>query len=409
MDLLIPEIAGVGINSWVLFVLGILAILALRLLPGSPRRWGLLALNVAFFAFFVVRAHEVVVLAAFVLATWGFGRWKAGHADRLPGAVMGTTVVGLWVFLFLVRDPELLGPANPFHHVPIRLVGVSYLVFRGISYVNEVELVEDRSLLGYVNYLLFFPTLLSGPIERWKRHSAQDRGEGRPGSEAVLPALHRIANGLILKFVLADNLWAFGIAGLEDLEVVATPLLWLGLFMTFVLLYLDFAGYCHVALGLASLMGFSVMENFDKPFIARNVGDFWERWHISLSTMVRDYVFTPLTKLVIIKAPRSLQFAGIAAVYFFSTVLIGVWHDTTLGFLIFGILHGGALVLFQVKRKYRKQWKKVTPFRGPVGERAGLWLAIASTYTFLSFTMLPWILPSERWLPVLKGLFGVGP
>jgi len=407
VETLASDPATLGVNSWAFGLLGVLGIVLARTLTGAGRRVALLACNLAFLAFFVLRAQEAAVLAGFVGATWGLARWKAARADRLPAALMGVVSVALWTFLFLVRDPELLGAANPFHHLPVRLVGVSYLVFRSISYVNEVELVEDRSLLGYVNYLLFFPTLLSGPIERWRRHSQMETGDLRPdddGPGVVLPALHRIANGLILKFVLADNLWSLGIAGLQDLETVATPLLWFGLLFQFVLLYLDFAGYCHIVLGLAALMGFPIVENFDRPFLAANMQEFWERWHISLSAMVRDYVFTPLSKVVIMRAPRTSQFALITGIYFFSTVLIGVWHDTTLGFLLFGVLHGAALVAYQLKKKNKKRWKALTPFKGPTGERLGRWLAVGSTYVFLSFTMLPWILPTDRWMPVLRGL-----
>ena len=402
MDVLQPEVAGLGLNSWVFGLLGLLAVLAGRALPRVGRRAALLLLDGLFVAFFIHRWLELAVLAGFVLVTWGIGRWRAADPARLPKAAMAAVMVGLWTFLFLVRDPDLLGAANPFHHAPVRIIGISYLVFRSISWINEADLVAERGLLTYVHYLLFFPTLLSGPIERWRRFSEMDQEPAPVLAEALLPGLHRITTGLLMKFVLADNLWPLCLAGLEP--DAPTSVLWAGVLLQYPLLFLDFAGYCHVAIGLATLVGFPVVENFNHPFRSRNVAEFWERWHISLSTMVRDYVFTPFAKIVLLRSPKAWQFVGLTAVYFGSTVLIGVWHDTTLGFATFGVLHGAALVALQIKRKNRKRLAAVWPLK-----RGNDALAIVGTYVFLSLTMIPWIVPVERWGSVCARLLGGGP
>lgn len=402
MEVLQPEVVGLGLNSWVFALLGLLAVIAGRALPQVGRRAALLLLDVLFISFFVRRWLDLAVLAGFVLATWGIGRWRATDPARMSKAAMATVMVGLWTFLFLVRDPDLLGSANPFHHAPVRIIGISYLVFRSISWLNEADLVEERGLLAYVHYLLFFPTLLSGPIERWRAFNEMDAQPPTPLAEALLPGLHRIATGLVMKFVLADNLWPLCIASMD----VDTPTsaLWVGVLLQYPLLFLDFAGYCHVAIGLATLIGFPIVENFNRPFRSRNVSEFWERWHISLSTMVRDYVFTPLTKVVILRSPKAWQFVGVTAVYFGSTVLIGVWHDTTLGFAVFGVLHGAALVLLQIKRKNRNKLAQVWPLK-----RGNEALALVGTYVFLSLTMIPWIVPVQDWGRLLSRLMGGGP
>jgi alginate O-acetyltransferase complex protein AlgI len=402
LDVLQPEVAGLGLNSWVFALLGLLAVFAGRVLPVIGRRVALVILDALFVSFFVHRWLDLAVLGAFVLTTWGIGRWRATDPDRVGKATMAAVMVGLWTFLFLVRDPGLLGAANPFHHAPVRLIGISYLVFRSISWINEADLVPERGLLAYTHYLLFFPTLLSGPIERWRRFSELDTEPPLPLGVALLPGLHRITTGLVMKFVLADNLWPLCLAGL-DVDA-PTSVLWAGVLLQYPLLFLDFAGYCHVAIGLATLIGFPVVENFNQPFRSRNVQEFWERWHISLSTMVRDYVFTPVVKVVMMKSPRAWQFAGVTAVYFGSTVLIGVWHDTTLGFAVFGVLHGAALVVLQIKRKNKKKLKALWPLK-----RGNDALAIVGTYVFLSLTMIPWIVPVESWGPLVVRLFGGTP
>ena len=402
MDVLQPEVAGLGLNSWVFALLGLLAVLAGRGLPRIGRRAALLLLDALFIAFFIHGWLDLAVLAGFVLLTWGIGRWRAVDPARVTTAAIGAVMVGLWTFLFLVRDPDLLGVANPFHHAPVRIIGISYLVFRSISWINEADLVEERGLLAYLHYLLFFPTLLSGPIERWRAFSKMDEEPPKPLSETLLPGLHRITTGLLMKFVLADNLWPLCLAGLESDS--PTSVLWAGVMLQYPLLFLDFAGYCHVAIGLATVIGFPIVENFNRPFKSRNVAEFWERWHISLSTMVRDYVFTPFAKLVLLRSPKAWQFVGLTAVYFGSTVLIGVWHDTTIGFAVFGVLHGGALVVLQIKRKNRKRIKEIWPLK-----RGNEALAIVGTYVFLSLTMIPWIVPVAEWGPLWVRLMGGTP
>ena len=119
-------------------------------------------------------------------------------------------VVALWCLLFLIKDPALLGPANPFFYRPVRLIGISYLVFCCIQYVMDADLLEARNWLTFLNFTLFFPTLLAGPISAMTVFKDQDHPPPHQADE-LLKACHRIANGLIKKFVLADNLMVFGI------------------------------------------------------------------------------------------------------------------------------------------------------------------------------------------------------
>ena len=174
-------------------------------------------------------------------------------------------------------------------------MGISYLVFRCIHYVSDAE-VPRRPHLLMLRQLRHFLSHAAGRARsnatNVSRPFTTAAIRSRPGHP--LPILHRIATGLMKKYVLADNLLAWGSLGGPPPAGLARPLLWLSVLSLLLFLYLDFSGYCDIVIGVAALMGFRLMENFNRPFLATNLQDFWNRWHISLTSIVRDYVFTPL-------------------------------------------------------------------------------------------------------------------
>ncbi|HUT25823.1 MAG TPA: MBOAT family O-acyltransferase, partial [Sumerlaeia bacterium] len=341
------------LNSWHFLAFAMAALVTMRLLPrGVARRLALLALNLYFVYFFVSGWWSALFLAGCVLATWGVGELQARLEDRLPAVFPVLLAVAMWMGLFFIRDPQLLPVVNPFHYAPVRIVGISYIVFRCLQYMLDADVLERRNLLTLANFILFFPTLISGPIERFENFQAWHDDRARVEDPSLLPALHRIANGMIKKFVLADNLMAWSVYEWRPGDAWSVPLLWLGMLLQLALLYLDFSGYCDIMIGVARLMGMRLMENFDRPWLAQNIQDFWTRWHISLSSFIRDYVFTPLNVAIMRHVPRRGQFSCVTLAYFFTMLLIALWHGTTWGFLLFGVCHGLALVLSQVLKTY---------------------------------------------------------
>ena len=386
-----------ALNTWSFLALAVAAILVTRWAPTLfLRKIAMLAFSIAFLATYVASARAVVVLATFLLAMYALGlprvRTLIGWSGRMTFAVIAL----LWVFLFLVRDPNLFGALNPFNAAPVAIIGISYLVFRGISYLMESESASSASLLDFLNYMLFFPAILAGPIERFKDFSTHYAvPQGAP--DDILPALHRIANGYIKKFVFADNLAAFGIASITDPAATALSVLWIAALIQPFLIYLDFSGYCDIAIGIGSLMGVKLRENFNRPFASMNIQEFWERWHISMTSLMRDYIFTPICKVIYTEAPRALHWPLIVAAYFFVMMLIALWHGTTTGFLLFGALHGAVLIAIQIRYHYRgRRASKAT-----AGNRL-MWMVL--TYLFVSFTMVLWM--AHDWLVYYKALFG---
>jgi D-alanyl-lipoteichoic acid acyltransferase DltB (MBOAT superfamily) len=299
----------------------------------------------------------------------------------------------------LVRDGGLFPIINPFHYLPVYIIGISYMTFRCISFLMEVEFIENPSFLRFCAYILFFPTLIAGPIERYRAYEGQLAAPIHD-ADAVMPALHRIANGFIKKFVIADNLSVFGVFSFADAANMSTPMLWLGALGQLWLIYLDFSGYCDIVIGVASLMGFRIIENFNHPFRSVTIQEFWNRWHISLSTLVRDYIFTPINMGIIKNVRRDRQFWLITIAYFFSMILIALWHGTTWGFVAFGTLHGAALVITQITKKRQK----------PVSKMGRYEIAIRQflVYAFVSVSLIFWMTTADKWGAIYAKLLGMG-
>lgn len=385
-------------------LLCIAGILACRL-PGqvTARDVALAGVNLLAIGFALTSIEAAVVLGGLLVFVYVLGRVVVRAPEARGAAIAGTAIFVLWATLFLLKDPALLPAVNPFAGFPVAILGISYITFRCISYLMEISALPNADPVRFLNYIVFFPTVSAGPIDRWRNFNAtwQD-----PEPTDVMAALHRIANGFIKKFVLADNLASFSVTEVSALQLggqASVPMLWIAGALQLFLIYLDFSGYCDIVIGVSRLMGIRVMENFNRPFVSKNIQEFWERWHISLSSLVRDYVFTPLTKQIYTRASRPLQFPLVVASYFFVMILIALWHGTSSGFLLFGIAQGGALIAFQLWRKSRP--KK----RGGATQAMTLArpLAVVGTYGFVSFSLIFWMSANDSWAAYFGGMVGL--
>ena len=393
------DFADLALNSWSFFLVVVLAIvLAAFLKQKLVRNFALLGVNLYVLAAFGTSLFAFTILGIFLSAVYLIGLWRKRLGNDFSLTIQLSIVAGLWLYLFLVRDPSLLAPANPFYFIPVYIIGVSYMTFRAISFIMEVEFIEKPSFLGFCCYVLFFPGLIAGPIERYRSFEWQ-LAKPDYNSDLVLNAYHRIANGMIKKFVIADNLSIFGIFAITDVSDVSSPMLWLGTLMQLWLIYMDFSGYCDIVIGIAMLMGFRMIENFNKPFHSVSIQEFWNRWHISLSTLVRDYIFTPINIMIIKGTKMRMQFILITIVYFFSMILIGLWHGVTWGFAIFGTIHGGALVISQLIKNKPKKVSDMNVIE--------LRLRQFLVYVFVSSTLILWIKSVDEWGLFYGRMFGI--
>lgn len=274
--------------------------------------------------------------------------------------------VGLLAFfkLFAAYGLDLFLGLAP--HFPTRLtdfltsltfpLGLSYVSFQVISYlldVNKGAVQPERNLVTFAFYVLLFPKLLVGPIVRY-RTLADSLPAPTLEAAQVANGVRRFLRGFAKKILIADVL-ARTVNAIFVLPVAAsTPAYaWLALVGYALQIFFDFSGYTDMAIGLAGMMGLRFIENFNYPYIAQSISDFWRRWHISLSSWFRDYVFYPLERK---RLPVAGQQINVLIVF----LLTGLWHGVTIGFVIWGLLHGFFLV---IEGLFLNRWLKADGLR----------------------------------------------
>jgi len=247
-------------------------------------------------------------------------------------------------------------------------IGISFFTFQTVGYLVDVyrgDCRAERSPLDFFLFVTFFPQLVAGPIERATHLLAQIKRERRPSGEDFTWGSYTALQGFVKKMVVADNI-APVVDRLFEQESLSGPLVAVALVGFAFQIYCDFSGYTDIARGVARCMGFRILINFDRPYLARSPSEFWRRWHITLSTWFRDYVYIPLG--------GSRQGAGRQRLNLLATlVLSGLWHGASLNFLLWGAFHGGLLVL-------HKAWASSPLLAGLRSER--LYPALARIATF---------------------------
>ena len=323
-----------------------------------------LTLAVYYLARGVTARNAVLCLASLVFYAWGEPVWvllmlgsilfnygaglalgklrqKAGRrAVLILALVVNLGAIGLFKYGNFVLENLGLLLGSPMPHLSFSLpLGISFYTFQILSYVLDVYRGREpvqRSLLRLATYIVLFPQLVAGPIVRYDEIRAQlERRQEDP--ETFTAGLRRFALGLGKKVILANAM-----AGIADpifnSAVLPAGTVWLGAVAYTLQIYFDFSGYSDMAIGMGQFFGFKFSENFDYPYTAVSVTDFWRRWHISLSTWFRDYVYIPLGG----------NRRGTARTLFNLLVvwtLTGLWHGASWNFLLWGLYYGLLLIL----------------------------------------------------------------
>ncbi|NVB36971.1 MBOAT family protein [Pseudenhygromyxa sp. WMMC2535] len=239
-------------------------------------------------------------------------------------------------------------------------IGISFYTFQSLSYTIDVwrqRLTPEPSFRRFALFVVFFPQLVAGPIVRASEFLPQLHRKPTVSASAVEQGLFRVFKGLIKKVVLGDFIAVYFTDIVFDTPGDFTSLECLLALYAFTLqIYADFAGYSDIAIGVAKLMGFEIPENFDRPYQARDVGEFWRRWHMTLSTWLRDYLFFPLGGS---RGSNGRTYFNLWLTMF----LVGMWHGASWNFVIYSNLQGGA-VLFNRWNRLRER---------SVARAIGLW------------------------------------
>jgi alginate O-acetyltransferase complex protein AlgI len=300
----------------------------------------------------------LLLLLASTLVDYVCGRWIAASPNPLrKRAIMLASVTANLVFLatfkylgFFVHEAAQLLEAMGFQaHLPVLKivlpVGISFYTFQTIGYVVDVyrgKVQAERNLLNYALFVSFFPQLVAGPIERAAHMLPQYRSARQWSQPAFEAGLQLAVWGLFKKIVIADNLAPFVNVVYADPSVFSGPALATATVFFAFQIYCDFSGYTDIARGVARMLGFDLIRNFDFPYFSRTPVEFWRRWHISLSQWFQDYLYYPL-------AMRYMRRGGWASKYkahIVSMTLIGFWHGANWTFIVFGLYWGVAIALY---------------------------------------------------------------
>ncbi|MBN2820358.1 MAG: MBOAT family protein [Bacteroidales bacterium] len=271
-------------------------------------------------------------------------------------------------------------------------VGISFYTFQTLSYTIEVYLdrAKAEKHLGYFAlYVSFFPQLVAGPIERYTRLSPQLKKEHVLSYENLSNGFRLILFGLFIKMVIADNLSVFVDKIYTAPEQYNSWSIITGMVFYSFQIYSDFFGYSTIAIGSAKLLGIDLMDNFRTPYLARNIGEFWQRWHISLSTWFRDYLYIPMG------GNRVKWFRWAVNIMIVFTVS-GLWHGANWTFVIWGAIFGFAYLVERVWTKIGKLSSKDAIFNA--------WHILLAVKTFVLVT-IAWIFFRSRDLAHAKAMF----
>jgi alginate O-acetyltransferase complex protein AlgI len=322
------------------------------LLPGIRIRnvW-LLLMSLAFYAWGQV--DFILLLLASTLMNYGLGWWvdRSENTTNRKLAVAVAVFVNLGILAFfkyadfvvrLLNSALNLANFAPIHapHIPLP-IGISFFTFHALSYVIDIYRRKWKAAASPQDvalYIFFFPQLIAGPILRWSSIGPQllQRAVSR---DLFADGVRRFVGGLAKKVLIANTvaLPADQIFLLPANEL-SMPTAWFGILCYTLQIYFDFSGYSDMAVGMGKMFGFTFMENFNFPYLAQSIRDFWRRWHISLSTWFRDYLYLPLGGN---RVSPARTYLNLIVVFF----LCGLWHGASLTFVGWGLYHGFFLAL----------------------------------------------------------------
>jgi alginate O-acetyltransferase complex protein AlgI len=371
------------------FVVAVLAVY--YLLPRRPQNYWLLLVS---YIFYVTWAWEfAVVLLALTLANFFLGRAMQNGKKWPLWTGIGLNVLALAFFKYAdFFVPGALAVLSRFGvragggAIAILLpVGLSFRVVELISYLVDVRRgqVEDApDLVDFALYLAYFPKLVSGPIERARVFLPKLAGPRRVDNDMLARSFTLVVVGLIRKMIIADMLAIMIPSDLfQSPERLSGPKLAVWLVSYGYFLYNDFAGYTGIVRGVSGFFGIELSANFRVPFAARNFTEFWNRWHITLSHWLRDYIYFPVSRVLLRRNPSRRNVLNLLLPPVATMLVSALWHQASWHMLVWGALHG----LYQIVNRIPSLWGPVTPPQKQPLWRQGLGIVFVFVLATLAF------------------------
>ncbi len=323
-------------------------IILFQLSPGALRKYVLIAGSVVFIVY-EGGWYALVALLLISLLTWGtgvlvFSGDRTDEGTKKVRSVLAAAVIVLllvilfgWKYIPWIMALRGLPVVGGILGLPVP-IGLSFYTFGAISYIADLsrgELLPVKRADEFVLYMIYFPKILSGPIERAGAFLEQLGHLGKIRSysfQRLAYAFSYIVWGFAMKLIIADRIAVAVDAVFEDPSSFGSAALILASFLYTVQIYCDFAAYSNLAVGVSRIFGIDLVQNFKTPYMAENITDFWRRWHISLSSFLKDYIYIPLGGS---RRGRLIQCINTAVVF----LVCGMWHGAGLSFILWGMIH----------------------------------------------------------------------
>lgn len=364
-------------------------------LPRVARPYFLLVASYAYFCYTPQNRALVPVLLGATLVTWAAGLAIGKSKNRVVRVLFLLlaifTAAGILLFykywdlfdLGLVNLAGLFGQTvEPYSFDLVAPLGLSYFTFAALSYTIDVfkhRCKVEYNLLHYAMFVSFFPTLVTGPIERYPHLRPQIEKSRRFSYARSAGGLFRMGWGYVKKMVIADNLAKFVALAYGDCANMPGPVLAAAALLFSLQLYMDFSGCCDIALGAARILGYDLIENFQSPFGATTFGELWRRWHISMTGWFRDYVYIPLGGS---RCHAARHLLNLIIVF----VVSGLWHGADWRYLMWGLACGLISALAVLTRKPRAFLARYNPLYRIDGVRR--WIQRGIVFLLFSFAMV---------------------
>ncbi len=311
----------------------------------------------------------VFLMLAVILLNYIFGlildkTTKYKKITLIICVVLNLAILGYYKYFdFMAINVNRIFGANTIELRNIALpIGISFFTFQTLSYVIDLyrdEIKVQKNIINLALYTSFFPQLIAGPIVKY--HDIDEQIENREiTTEKTAYGIKRFIYGLSKKVILSNS-FAYVVDDIlgRDIEMLSGGAMWLAIFLYTLQIYYDFSGYSDMAIGLAKMFGFDIHENFNYPYISKSITEFWRRWHISLSTWFKEYVYIPLGGN---RKGSTRTYINLFIVF----LLTGVWHGASFNFIAWGLLHGFFNIIEKLGLLKILDKNKITGFLGHI-------------------------------------------
>lgn len=320
----------ININLITILLYSFFSVVIYYIVPQKIRKFILLGENFIFyflcdFKFFILLFCEIAI------------SWGLSHILRKSKKILLLSILFVCFFLFIFKYFNFfIDIFNlPLNYIILPL-GISYYSFKIISYIVDVylkKIAPEESFVNYAIYISFFPHLVCGPIVRADSIILSLKKGVQFQVVNIEKGVYSILYGLFMKTVIADRCAIYVNNVFSNMDLYSSIALLVALVLYSVQLYCDFAGYSKIAIGITNLFGFNSISNFERPYLSENIKEFWRRWHISLSSWLRDYIYIPLGGN---RCSNIRKYVNVFVVF----ITCGIWHGASLNFLLWGTYHG---------------------------------------------------------------------